>query len=191
MTKKIHYLLAIFFMINLIYTNKAQSKSFRDGFFVTLDPGITFAIGGLNYNADKGWYHASPMASVFTGFEAGYALSFNLGVGLKLAYGLYHNAAIKEREMTDYGVFYGGVKSWYSIGFLDRFFATLILEGGMGVTSPEIKIGAGISPFVGGGIALDYNTHLKEFVVGLEAVVDYMLVGIPLVSIYPRIRYVF
>ncbi len=55
----------------------------------------------------------------------------------------------------------------------------------------------------GAGLALDYDTHLDHFAVGLDALIRYTLarytpasgerqtLGIPSLAVMPRIRYVF
>ena len=179
----------------------------RRGTFVESTVGLFTALGG-----SRPLSNVQPYLGMSFGREVGEqgAVFASLGIGAASAscYQLSGNGS--DCQAADsFGATFAEVGGSYGIPLSVRMLLSLKLVGGITYLSPgPVREGNSVPDSLfgfhgGAGGAFDYDTHLDHFAVGVDALVRYSLVryapaagssrmlGLPTVSVMPRIRYVF
>jgi len=187
----------------------------RRGTFVETSLGVFTAMGG-----SAAFSNAQPYLGIAFGREIGEraAVFISLGIGAASASCYQPDAPTGKCLAADsFGAtfFEGGAS--YGFGIASRLLLGLKMVAGLSDLSPgpvcqanrsDCLSGSGMPDHLlgfhlGTGLALDYDTHLDHFAVGLDALIRYTLarytpasgesqtLGFPSLAVMPRIRYVF
>ena len=179
----------------------------RRGTFVETTLGLFTALGGSRF-----FSNAQPYLGMTFGREVGEPGSVfaSLGIGAASASCYQPATTANDCQAADsFGATFAELGGSYGLPLAARLLLSLKLVGGVTYLSPgPVREGNNVPDslfgFHGGlGGALDYDTHLDHFAVGVDALVRYSLVryspasgssrllALPSLSIMPRIRYVF
>ena len=153
-------------------------------------------------------------AQPYLGLTLGHDLGEAAAVFASLGIGAVSNSCYQTRvpascaAADSFGATFVEVGASYGLHVVPRVLVSLKALGGLTFFSPgpftqkdgSTVPGSLAAPHAGGGLGVDYDTHLDHFVVGLDTVVRYSMVarpdgsgtaGIPSLAILPRVRYVF
>jgi hypothetical protein len=187
----------------------------RRGTFVETSLGVFTAMGG-----SAPFSNAQPYLGIAFGREIGEraAVFFSLGIGGASASCYQLDAPTGKCLGADsFGTTYVEGGASYGFDVASRTLLGLKVVAGLSDLSPgpvcqanrsDCLGGSGVPDHlvgfhVGAGLALDYDTHLDHFAVGLDALIRYTMarytpasgggqtLGIPSLAVMPRIRYVF
>jgi hypothetical protein len=187
----------------------------RRGTFVETSLGVFTAMGG-----SATFSSAQPYLGIALGREIGEraAVFFSLGIGAASASCYQLDTPTGRCLAADsFGTTFVEGGASYGFGIASRMLLGLKLVAGLTDLSPgpvcraspsDCLSGSGVPDHLvgfhlGAGLALDYDTHLDHFAVGLDALIRYTLarytpasgetqtLGIPSLAVMPRIRYVF
>jgi hypothetical protein len=168
--------------------------------FVETALGVFTTFGGSAKVAN-----AQPYLSMTVGSEVGEhgALFASLGIGASAA-SCFSTTATGDCAAADsFGATFVELGGSYGLGIALRTLLSLKLVAGMTDLSPgPVRKDNNVPDHLlgyhfGGGLSLDYDTHLDHFAVGLDALVRRTMVkadssvGITSLAVMPRIRYVF
>ncbi len=179
----------------------------RRGTFVETTLGFFTSMGG-----SRPFSNGQPYLGISAGREVGEqgSVFVALGIGAVSAscYQLASNGA--DCQAADsFGATFAEVGGAYGVPMMARLLLSLKLVGGLTNLSPgPVRDGNSVPDnlfgfHLGGGGALDYDTRLDHFAVGIDALIRYSLVrytvaggssqtlGLPTLAVMPRIRYVF
>ncbi|HWE22970.1 MAG TPA: adventurous gliding motility protein CglE [Myxococcales bacterium] len=174
----------------------------RRGTFAEAAVGVFTAMGG-----SRTFSNAQPYLGLTFGRDLGRAASLFLSVG----YGAASNSCFQRSPQGDclasdsFGATFLEIGGSYGAAVAPRLLVTGRALVGATVFSPAPFTNEStgvpdqlIAPHAGGGVGLEYQTHLSHFVVGLDGIVRYSLVsrpdgktGIASLAILPRVKYVF
>lgn len=179
----------------------------RRGTFVETTLGFFTAMGG-----SRPFSNGQPYLGIQAGREVGEqgSVFIALGIGAVSAscYQLSSNG-VDCQAADSFGATFAEIGGAYGAAVTPRLLLSVKLVGGLTNLSPgPVRDGNSVPDnlfgfHIGGGGALDYDTHLDHFAVGLDALIRYSLVrysatggasqtlGLPTLSVMPRIRYVF
>jgi hypothetical protein len=179
----------------------------RRGTYVETSLGIFTAMGG-----NVPFSNVQPYLGITLGREIGdrAAVFASLGIGAASA------SCYQEEPRTgnclaadSFGATFLEAGAAYGLPIALRTLLALKVVAGFTDLSPgPVRSGAAVPDHLpgfhlGAGLALDYDTHLEHFAVGLDAIVRYTLarytpaggnsqtLGLPSLAVMPRIRYVF
>ena len=173
----------------------------RRGTFVESSLGAFTTFGGSARVA-----RAQPYLSMTVGRELGERASVfaSLGIGASSASCFSASKSNGDCAAADsFGATFVEAGASYGIGVALRTLLSLKMLGGFTDLSPgPVTKNNGVPDHLpgfhlGGGLALDYDTHLDHFAVGLDAVVRHTIakgdatLGLTSLAVMPRIRYVF
>lgn len=179
----------------------------RRGNFVETTLGVFTAMGG-----SRAFSNAQPYLGITLGREVGEQGSVFVSLGIGAASASCYtgvDAAGNCQGADSFGATFAELGGAYGMLLSTRTLLSLKLVAGITNLSPgPVRNGNNVPDnlfgFHGGaGASLDYDTHLDHFGVGLDALVRYSLVpytpaggssqtlGLPTLSVMPRIRYVF
>lgn len=178
----------------------------RRGTFVETTLGFFTAMGG-----SRPFSNGQPYLGVAVGREVGEQGSVFLALGIGAASASCYQLAtngVDCQGADSFGATFAELGGAYGAAMTTRLLLSVKLVGGLTNLSPgPVRDGNSVPDnlfgfHVGGGGALDYDTHLDHFAVGVDALVRYSLVkysgaggsqtlGLPTLSVMPRIRYVF
>ena len=178
----------------------------RRGTFVAMSLGMFTAMGG-----SVPFSNAQPYLGVSVGREIGEQASvfFSLGIGAASASCFQLKSTGDCAAADSFGATFveGGASYGFPIAL--RTLLSLRVVAGLTDLSPgPVRNGDSVPDnlfgfHLGGGLSLDYDTHLDHFAVGVDALLRYSLakytptgqdaqtLGIPSLSVMPRVRYVF
>ena len=169
----------------------------RRGTFVESSLGFFTTFGG-----SAGAAAGQPYLAMTVGREIGEraALFASLGIGASC----FSTSAAGDCVAADsFGATFVEVGGSYGVALALRTLLSLKLVAGATDLSPgPVRKDNGVPDHLlgfhfGGGLALDYDTHLDHFAVGLDAIVRYTTakgdtsLGLTSLAVMPRIRYVF
>ncbi len=177
----------------------------RRGFFTETDVGVFFTLGGKNQYSN---------GQTYLQLGVGYDLTENIELGAHFGIGAnaqncFLNPAERDapcsvgtgsarREYPDnFTVTFLNLSAAYLFKLADRFYLAPKLVGGYTLLGPApLEDGSG-NPIssglnVGGGVGIEYATHMDHFSIGADAIVRYIVgPNIPTVAIFPRVKYTF
>ncbi len=184
----------------------------RRGTFVETTLGVFTAMGG-----SRPFSNAQPYLGIQAGNQVGNRGSFFIALGMGAisasCYQLSSNR-VDCQAADSFGATFAEIGGAYGAAVTSRLLLSIKLVGGLTNLSPgPVRDGNNVPDnlfgfHLGGGGALDYDTHLDHFAVGLDALIRYSLVrttvsggagqpsttqtlGLPTLAVMPRIRYVF
>ncbi len=170
----------------------------RRGFFTETDIGVFFTLGGDNQYSN---------AQTYLQLGLGYDISENIALGFH--FGIGANAQncwsgpVKASQPdtcllgSNFTMTFLDVTAAYLFPVMERFYIAPKLAAGYTLLDPAPVQGAdgtGITggANVGGGIGIEYATHMDHFTIGADALVRFVVgPNIPAVSIFPRVKYTF
>jgi hypothetical protein len=178
----------------------------RRGTYVESTLGLFSTLGGTAKLSS-----AQPFLGISVGRELGTrtAVFLALGIGASSASCFAPIGASGCEGADSFGATFGEVGLSVGTQVARRTLVSLKVVGGVTDLSPgPLKKGASVPDHLlgfhgGAGLALDYDTHLDHFAVGLDALLRYTLaratpsgqptqtVGIASLALLPRVRYVF
>jgi hypothetical protein len=176
-------------------------ESPRRGTFVESTLGVFTTFGG-SAKVSNG----QPYLGITVGREVGErgALFGSLGIGASSASCFTGTKTNGDCVAADsFGATFVEAGASYGVGVALRTLLSLKVLGGLSDLSPGPVTSNNSVPdhllgfHVGGGLALDYDTHLDHFAVGLDAIVRYTMakadssLALTSLAVMPRIRYVF
>ena len=178
----------------------------RRGTFIETTLGFFTAMGG-----SRPFSNGQPYLGIAGGRQIGDQGSVFLALGIGAASASCYDAVIKDvcQGADSFGATFAEVGAAYGASMTPRLLLSVKLVGGLSALSPgPVRDGKGVPDnlfgfHLGGGGALDYDTHLDHFAVGIDALIRYSRVsytgtdgssktlGLPTLAVMPRIRYVF
>ena len=179
----------------------------RRGTFVETTLGFFTAMGG-----SRAFSNGQPYLGIAAGREVGDQASVFIALGLGAASASCYQVAangVDCQGADSFGATFAELGASYGATMTPRLLLSIKLVGGFTNLSPgpvrdNNNVPDNLFGFhLGGGGALDYDTHLDHFAVGVDALVRYSLVkystaaggaqtlGLPTLAVMPRIRYVF
>jgi hypothetical protein len=179
----------------------------RRGTFVETTLGFFTAMGG-----SRPFSNGQPYLGIQAGREIGEQGSVFIALGIgAVSASCYQvlNANGDCAGADSFGATFAEIGGAYGVAAMPRLLLSVKLVGGITNLSPgPVRDGSSVPDnlfgfHIGGGGALDYDTHLDHFAVGIDALIRYSLVhytpqggagqtlGLPTLSVMPRIRYVF
>lgn len=162
----------------------------RRGFFTETDIGVFFTLGGDNQYSN---------AQTYLQLGLGYDLTENIALGFHFGIGANaQNCWSGPGKGTDcasgsnFTMAFLDVTAAYLFTPLDRFYIGPKIAAGYTLLDPEPVPGFSGGANVGGGLSIEYATHMDHFTIGADALVRYVIgPNIPSVSIFPRVKYTF
>jgi hypothetical protein len=177
----------------------------RRGFFAEATLGLFTTLGGSRTVSN-----GQPYLGLIFGRELGEAASIfaSIGIGASSASCFDLDARGNCRAADSFGATYLELGASYGVYLKPRLLLSAKIVGGLTNLSPGPVLDSNTRAVPdnlfgfhgGGGLALDYDTRLDHFAIGIDALVRYTnasrpdgtgSLGVPSISIMPRLRYVF
>lgn len=177
----------------------------RRGLFAETTLGLFTTLGGSKF-----FSNGQPYLGLMFGTEVGESASVfaAVGIGASSASCFDQDSKGNCRAADSFGATHLEAGASYGLPLGPRLLLSGKLVAGLTNLSPGPAVDTAtrtvpdniFGPHVGGGVALDYDTRLDHFAVGLDALVRYTIAGRPdgsgslgiaSLTIMPRLRYVF
>jgi hypothetical protein len=172
----------------------------RRGFFTETDVGVFFTLGGKNQYSN---------GQTYLQLGIGYDLTEHIEIGGHFGIGANaQNCFVNPQERgvpceireggqrvdfpDNFTVTFFDLTAAYLFRLADRFYLAPKLAAGYTLLNPAPLPGVTSGVNLGGGIGVEYATHMDHFSIGADALVRFITgPNITTIAIFPRVKYTF